>query len=106
MKNILLIILILAMTISTIGCAGNCKIDNKISGTLFVSGNEPFTHLALASDKNNQTVYRIECPDSLRKELWQLQGNNVELVYSQIKEFDKITTAVVKSYKLIEIDKE
>ncbi|MFC1785329.1 hypothetical protein ACFL0J_06860, partial [Candidatus Neomarinimicrobiota bacterium] len=32
--------------------------------------------------------------------------NNVELIYSQIKEFDKITTAVVKSYKLTEIDKE
>jgi len=70
-----------------IGCAGTCKSDKTISGTVFVSGNEPFTYLALKSDDDK--YYKIECQDTLKKELWSMQGKIVKLKYSDIKKSDK-----------------
>ena len=70
-----------------IGCAGACKSDNTISGTVFVSGNEPFTYLALKSEADK--YYKIECSDSLKKELWSMQTKIVKLKYSDIIESDK-----------------
>jgi hypothetical protein len=98
MKNKLFIIILTTIIISIIGCAGNCTTNNKLSGTLYVAGNEPFTYLAL--DTKDRTVYKIECSESLKKELWQLQGKIVELNYNKIKKFDKINTAVVDGYSI------
>ena len=76
--NKLHVLLFLTLILSIIGCAGNYN-TNQLSGTLYVVGNEPFTYLAL--DTKDGTVYKIECADSLKKELWQLQGNTVTLNY-------------------------
>ena len=43
-----------------------------LSGTLYIAGNEPFSYLALHTSHDD--YFRIECSDSLKKELWQLQG--------------------------------
>ena len=102
MTNKLFIILFTALLISIIGCAGNCNATNKLSGTLYVAGNEPFTYLAL--DTKDRTVYKIECADSLKKELWQLQGQTIDLIYTEIKEFDKMNTAVVVRYSINDLE--
>ena len=102
MTNKLFIILFSALTISIIGCAGNCNTNNKLSGTLYVAGNEPFTYLAL--DTKDRNIYKIECSDSLKKELWQLQGKTIELNYTEIEEFDKVNTAVVVGYSINDLE--
>jgi hypothetical protein len=102
MTNKLFTILLSTIVISIIGCAGNCNTTNKLSGTLYVAGNEPFTYLAL--DTKDRTVYKIECSDSLKKELWQLQGKIVELNFNQIKEFNKMNTAVVDGYSIKDLE--
>ena len=98
MINKIFIILLTTICISIIGCAGNCNTINKLSGTLYIAGNEPFTYLAL--DTNDRTLYKIECSDSLKKELWQLQGKVIELNYTKIKEFDRMNTVVVDGYSI------
>ena len=102
MTNKLFIILLSTIVISIIGCARNCNSNNKLSGTLYVAGNEPFTYLAL--DTKDRTIYKIECADSLKKELWQLQGQDVDLNYTEIKEFNKMNTAVVNGYSLMKLE--
>ena len=102
MTNKFYIILYSVLIISIIGCAGNCNNNNKLSGTLYVAGNEPFTYLAL--DTKNNIVYKIECADSLKKELWKLQGETVQLNYEELKNYDKLNVAVVKSYNIINIE--
>jgi len=103
MTNKLFMVLFSALIICVIGCAGSCNTTNKLSGTLYVAGNEPFTYLAL--DTKDRIVYKIECSDSLKKELWQLQGKTVELNYDEIKKYDRFNVAVVKSYSVIDTEK-
>ncbi len=103
MTNKLYLILLAVIVINIIGCAGSSNTNNKLSGTLYVAGNEPFTYLALNTE--DRTVYKIVCSDSLKKELWQLQGKSVELNYSEIKEFEKMNTAMVNGYSVKELEK-
>jgi hypothetical protein len=100
--NKLMMILFFTSMLGIIGCAGNCNTTTKLSGTLYVAGNEPFTYLAL--DTKDRTVYKIECADSLKKELWQLQGKTIDLNYTEIKEFDKMSTAVVNGYSIKDLE--
>ncbi len=104
--NKLYILLFFALIIGIIGCAGRCKtsakIENTLSGTLYVAGNEPFSYLAL--DTTDRIVYKIECSDSLKKELWQLQGKTVQLNYNELKNYDKLNIAVVKNYTVIDVE--
>jgi hypothetical protein len=104
MTNKLFTILLTTIVISIVGCAGNCNTANKLSGTLYVAGNEPFTYLAI--DAKDRTIYKIECADSLKKELWQLQGKTVELNYDEIKEFEKLNVAVINGYSISNAEKE
>ena len=100
MTNKVFTILLSTIVVSIIGCAGNCNTTNKLTGTLFVSGNEPFTFLAIAANDENKSIYKIECADSLHKELWQLQGKTVELNYQEIKKFEKFHIAVIDGYTI------
>lgn len=97
-------ILFFALALSIIGCAGNCNTNNKLSGTIYISGNEPFTFLAIATDDQNRTVYRIECSDLLKNDLWKLQGKTVELNYDKIKEFEKLNIAVITGYSVKDLE--
>ncbi len=68
--NILIILIILF-----IGCS--CPTDSDcVNGTIYVAGNEPFTYLAFSS---NDDYYRIECSDSIEKELWEMQGQIISI---------------------------
>lgn len=97
MKNFT-VALIFTILLGIIGCAGNSKATNILTGTIYVSGNEPFTHLALKSIDDR--YYKIECSESLRNELWKLQGNIVELEVEELKEFEKLNIATVNGYSL------
>jgi len=72
------------------GCTGK---TNTLNGTIFVSGNEPFTYLALKGE--NDTYYKLECDDTLKKELWSMQGTSVKIEYADLKESDKETIITV-----------
>jgi len=100
--NKILMILFFTFILGIIGCAGSCNTNNKLSGTLYVAGNEPFTYLAL--DSKDGTVYKIECADSLKKDLWLLQGKTVNLYYNEIKKFDKLNIAVVNGYSVKDLE--
>lgn len=102
MNKLIIMILFLTFAISIIGCAGSCNTNNKLSGTLYVAGNEPFTYLAL--DTKDRVVYKIECADSLKKDLWQLQGKTVNLYYDEIKKYDKLNIAVVNGYSVKDLE--
>ncbi len=80
-----------------------CDATNELNGRLYVAGNEPFTYLAL--DTEEGITYKIECADSLKKDLWQLQGETVNLYYEEIKKYDKLTIAVVNRYSVKDLNK-
>lgn len=106
MKKIFIISLLMLVFI-IIGCASNCKTTNNLnanvlSGVLYVAGNEPFTFLAFAANDEDNSIFKIECGDSLHKELWQLQGKTVELNYQEIKEFEKFHIVVIDGYTIRE----
>ena len=96
--NKLAVILFFTLIISTIGCTGHKTLNNEITGTLYVAGNEPFTYLALES--KDRTVYKIECADSLKKDLWKLQGKTLNLYYDEIKKYNKLNIAIVNGYSV------
>lgn len=102
MTNKLFIILLFTIMISIIGCVSSCNTTNKLSGTLYVAGNEPFTYLAL--DTKDRIVYKIECSDSLKNDLWQLQGENVSVDYNEIKKYDRLNIVVINGYSVKDLE--
>jgi len=95
-KFLLILLTIVLFSLIVIGCAEKCESSNTLTGTIYISGNEPFTHLSLKSEDDN--YYKIECPDSLKKELWELQGRKVELTYKELKDFTTQKVAVISEY--------
>jgi hypothetical protein len=72
----------------------------KLSGTVYVVGNEPFTSVAV--ECSNGTMYRIKTTKELEKRLRGLQGKKVELEYTKLArshEGQTITVSVVKETK-------
>lgn len=100
--NKLMLILFFTFILGIIGCAGSCNTTNKLSGTLYVAGNEPFTYLALES--KDGTTYKIECSDSLKSNLWQLQGENVSVDYNEIKKYDRLNIVVINGYSVKDLE--
>ena len=96
--NKIIIVLFFTFMLGIFSCAGSCNTTNKLSGTLYVAGNEPFTYLALAT--KDGTIYKIESPDSLKNDLWKLQGETVNLYYDKIKKFKKLNIAVINGYSI------
>ena len=91
-------ILIITIFLLFIGCTGKA---NTISGTVFVSGNEPFTYLALKGEDG--TFYKLNCDEPIEKELWSKQGQVVSLEYTEVKEIDRESIIMVN--KIIKLDK-
>jgi len=88
--------LILIIVTVILGCASK----QSISGTIYISGNEPFAQLSLMT--HDDTFYIIECSDELKKELWQLQGQIAILYIDKLENFETINIAHVKKYELKE----
>ena len=99
--NKIITLIILTILISLSGCN-----SYKLTGTLFVSGNEPFTFLAIATDDYNNTVYKIECEESLKNELWSLQGKTVDLYYDEIKKYERLNIAIINRYSVKDFENE
>ena len=90
--------ILIVLSIFIIGCTASNSSEKILSGTLYVSGNEPFANLSVETDDNK--YYQIKCSDSLRTELWALQGSKIDLVAEKIEEFDKINYVTVINYKV------
>lgn len=80
----------------------NCSLFNKtretrtIKGEVFITGNEPFTRLALEDIKGN--VYYLQCSEEMGKKLWDLQGQEVLIYYDKINTNEAGTFVKVKKY--------
>jgi hypothetical protein len=53
-------------------------VNDTVVGVIYVTGNEPFTHLMLTLSPNVQ--YLIEADSSSKAQLWQLQGKRVSVI--------------------------
>ncbi len=51
---------------------------DTVTGTLYVTGNEPFTKLALYV--SSDTIFHIETDSSIKSRLWQMQGKRVSVI--------------------------
>jgi len=66
----------------------NCSLFNNtrdirtMKGVVFITGNEPFTRLALEDIKGN--VYYLQCSEEMEKKLWNVQGQEVLIYYNSI----------------------
>jgi len=80
----------------------NCSLFNKtretrtIEGVVFITGNEPFTRLALEDIKGN--VYYLQCGEEIQETLWDLQGKEVLIYYDSIDTNEAGTFVKVKKY--------
>lgn len=89
-------IIILLLSIILISACCNCgqKEDNYLKGEIVVVENEPFTRLALKI--NNNSVYFLECSESLKKELWQKQGSIYSIMFRESKIENGIPVLIVE----------
>lgn len=91
-------ILIITIILLVIGCAGK---TNTINGTVFISGNEPFTYLALKGEDG--TFYKLNCDETIENDLWSMQGQVVSLEYTDVNEMDR--ESIITVNKIIKLDK-
>ena len=71
--------------------------SGKLSGTVYVVGNEPFTSMAI--ECSNGKMYRIKTTKELEKRLRGLQGKKVEVQYTKLvrtADAQTITVSVIK----------
>jgi hypothetical protein len=91
----------LALTsLSLLLLAGACtnKSTQTITGRIFITGNEPFTELALETPSNE--VYKLNADEELKSELWQQQGKVVEIQCKDIQQFERFNIATAVKYKI------
>lgn len=73
--------------------------EQKIKGRIFITGNEPFTRLALEDMKGK--VYYLQCSDKIQETLWDLQGKEVLIYYESIDKNEAGRFVKVKKYIII-----
>jgi hypothetical protein len=78
-------IIILLFSVIFISACCNCgqKQDNYLQGEIVIVENEPFTRLALKL--SNNSVYFLECNETLNKELRQKQGSKYSIMFRESK---------------------
>ena len=77
-----------------------CSSSGKVTGKVYVAGNEPFTWVALEAP--NGTIYKISTTKELEQRLRNMQGRNVEVEYTgmaDVPEGKAITVTVAKEVK-------
>ena len=74
------------------------KQPGTMQGRIYVTGNEPFTQLAI--EVTPEKVYLISKESPVYHELWKLQGRVVELRF-KIQEKTQPETILVESFQLI-----
>jgi hypothetical protein len=66
-------------SLSSMALQNNASTESDtIHGVIYVSGNEPFTHLMLSTSIGKP--YLVETDSSITARLWQLQGTKVSIV--------------------------
>lgn len=75
-----------------------------VKGMIFITGNEPFTRLALEDIKGN--VYYLQCSKEMEKKLWDLQGKEVLIYYDSINTNEAGTFVKIKEYVIIDKEHE
>jgi hypothetical protein len=73
--------------------------DGNLKGRIFITGNEPFTRLALKDRKAN--VYYLQCEKNLKEQLWELQGKAVIIYYVSIDSNEAGKFVQVKDFKVL-----
>ena len=74
-------ILLLSMVI-LISCTGS-NTTKEVTGIINIRGHEPFSYLSI--ETIDDKIYEIEISDSLKNELWELQGLKVRLDVQEFK---------------------
>ena len=88
MKKLFLILLLFSLA---------CSSSGKLTGKVYVAGNEPFTWVALEAP--NGTIYKIVATKELEQKLRSLQWRKVEVEYTKISDAPEgkvLTVNVVK----------
>ncbi len=73
------------------------QVPKTMQGRIFVTGNEPFTQLAI--EVSPQEVYLISKDSPDYRALWKLQGKMVKLTYTPVGKTQ--SQILVKSYQLL-----
>ena len=87
-------------------CAGS-KVETTagtIQGKIYVTGNEPFTRLALEDAKGK--VYFLSCSKELKEKLLKQQGLTVRLHCSQIIKGENQNSATVERFERLKMKSE
>ncbi|MBN1399048.1 MAG: hypothetical protein JXA06_13525 [Bacteroidetes bacterium] len=69
---------------------------DTLSGIIYVTGNEPFTQLAIRV--SGDASYIVEADSSIKAQLWKLQGRCVNLIGTKKQGLKKININVKKFY--------
>ncbi len=94
--------ILLSAMIFLSACAGSKH--QILKGTIYVTGNEPFTSLALQTGPEES--FHITASDSLIKILSAMQGYKVEIKCDSIEKSEIRNTANVISVKTISMDED
>ncbi len=97
LKILLSSLAILFLFINGCGLSKEC-IQKEMKGVSSVVGNEPFTKQAIITDQND--VYILTAPDSIKTLLYQNQGHYFEIKYTPDKD-----SAGIHIIKVIEAKK-
>ena len=91
-------VLLAVVALLVAGCASS-KVagSGKISGVVQVIGNEPFTSVAIQSADGK--TYRISTTREIEQRLRLLQGQTIELQYSELSSSPEGVKIVVKEFK-------
>jgi hypothetical protein len=71
--------------------------EGTLEGRIYITGNEPFTRLALENTEGD--VFLLQCEKELEEELWQLQGKSVLIYYINVDSTAAGTFIKVKEFK-------
>lgn len=94
----------LLLSFFLLSCSGSKQDDGSglIEGKIYMTGNEPFTHLAV--EREDGQVFILSGPEELMKELQELQGKTVKLQCSKIVRGKMENTAVVEGVERVEVE--
>lgn len=92
----LILATLLLLAFAFFGCCQRPdEVEHSLTGRIAVVGNEPFTKLALQT--YNET-FILKCDDSMKQELWQLQGALITVYYITMTIEQGMKTVYVKRY--------